>query len=120
MTISSTEWVTEIHLKNAESEQYIVQIEAQITFKAKTGQSVELQPGQNAAGSADMTESVAEGATSMTAYESGSLGIQFTNKASMSILPSEDFEAWNLTGPDRLKIVSLPGGGLGKWGIEDA
>lgn len=31
--------------------------------------------------------------------------------------PSPDYESWNVVGPDHVRVVSMPGGGLATWGV---
>jgi hypothetical protein len=45
----------------------------------------------------------------------GSLALDL-DAASLRVPASEDYEAWTLTGPHGVQIVSLPGGGLATWG----
>ncbi|WP_181311676.1 DUF6188 family protein [Nocardioides campestrisoli] len=35
----------------------------------------------------------------------------------LSVPASSDYESWNLVGPDRVLVVSMPGGQLATWGV---
>ena len=47
--------------------------------------------------------------------EDGQLLIEFDEGGTLAVLPDEKFESWQLTGPDRFLIVSLPGGETALW-----
>jgi hypothetical protein len=49
---------------------------------------------------------------SAVAFKSGHLRIVFNDGHLLRVSPDERYEAWTATGPDRMLIVSLPGGGL--------
>jgi Family of unknown function (DUF6188) len=50
-----------------------------------------------------------------TASKDGQLDLQLSNGTVMQAAPDEGFEAWTLTGPGGLQVVSLPGGQLATW-----
>lgn len=45
----------------------------------------------------------------------GSLLLQFEDGTELEVDPDPDYEAWELTSTDGLRVVSTPGGGLGIW-----
>jgi hypothetical protein len=49
------------------------------------------------------------------AFKDGRLEMAFSGDVALRVPLSEDYEPWNLTGPNGLLIVSLPGGELGIW-----
>ncbi|WP_203694382.1 DUF6188 family protein [Catellatospora coxensis] len=53
--------------------------------------------------------------TSAVAFKSGALRIVFANGRKLTVDPDSDYEAWTATGPNRMLIVSLPGGDLAVW-----
>lgn len=46
----------------------------------------------------------------------GTVLLEFSNGESLRLEPDDQFEGWELTGPNREKIVCLPGGDLAVWG----
>lgn len=51
------------------------------------------------------------------AFKNGRLELRLAAGGSVEVSASEDFEAWTGTGPDGIKLVSIPGGGLAVWGL---
>ncbi len=58
-------------------------------------------------------------ATRVEAFKDGRLEVVFADGSKLRVPADEDFEAWQLVGPDGLLIVSLPGGELAVWRPED-
>lgn len=54
------------------------------------------------------------------AYKDGRLEMDFVEGAKLRVPVGEKFEAWNLVGPDGLRLVSLPGGELAVWKPESS
>jgi hypothetical protein len=52
---------------------------------------------------------------SAVAFKSGGLRIVFSNGRKLRVSPDVRYEAWTATGPNRMLIVCLPGGGLAVW-----
>ncbi|MFC9773395.1 MULTISPECIES: DUF6188 family protein, partial [unclassified Pseudarthrobacter] len=52
------------------------------------------------------------------AFDDGRLEIVIRDGLRLSVVPEPEsvFESWNVTGPDGLMVVSLPGGELALWG----
>ena len=50
-----------------------------------------------------------------TAFKNGRLRVVFEDDSYIEVPPSQEFEAWNITGPGGLLIVSAPGGDLAIW-----
>jgi hypothetical protein len=48
-----------------------------------------------------------------TAFKDGRLRVVFEDNSHVEVPPSQEFEAWNIAGPDGLLIVSTPGGDHG-------
>jgi hypothetical protein len=43
-------------------------------------------------------------------------GCRFNDGRELMVEPSDDFEAWGLTGPKNVKAVCRPRGGVSTWG----
>jgi hypothetical protein len=59
-----------------------------------------------------------QGVTLAVAFKDGRLELTFDNGDLLRVPASEDYEPWNVVGPEGLRIVSLPGGDLGIWGTD--
>jgi hypothetical protein len=49
------------------------------------------------------------------AFKDGRLQVHFEDGSHIEVPASQQFEAWNITGPGGLLIVSIPGGDLTIW-----
>ncbi|MEU8004496.1 DUF6188 family protein [Catellatospora sp. NPDC049111] len=52
---------------------------------------------------------------SAVAFKSGALRIVFSTGRKLTVDPDPDHEGWTATGPDGMRVVSLPGGDLAVW-----
>ncbi|PKV82658.1 hypothetical protein BX283_0099 [Streptomyces sp. TLI_146] len=53
--------------------------------------------------------------TGAIAFKDGRLLVEFDQGARLTVAAAADFEAWNITGPDRVRVVCMPGGELVIW-----
>lgn len=53
--------------------------------------------------------------TSLDASKDGRLVVHFAGGGLLSVEADDDYEPWTLTGPEGLRLVSLPGGDLAVW-----
>lgn len=58
---------------------------------------------------------VGRSVTAATYAETGSLRVEFTDSATLTVEPDPDYEAWNVLGPNGLLVVCMPGGELAFW-----
>jgi hypothetical protein len=49
------------------------------------------------------------------AYTDGRLELTFSDGSTIGVPGTQDYEPWELSGPDGLKVVSVPGGELSIW-----
>lgn len=59
-----------------------------------------------------------ETVNSALAYKDGNLVIDFGESGRLIVAPDKEFEAWEVAGARRLRIVSMPGGDLAVWQVE--
>ncbi|MGC5309374.1 DUF6188 family protein [Micromonospora zamorensis] len=52
---------------------------------------------------------------SAVAFKSGALRIVFNDGHLLKVAADDVYEAWTATGPNRMLVVSLPGGDLAVW-----
>lgn len=50
---------------------------------------------------------------------SGELQIQFEDGSRIEVDVDDRYEAWQITGPDRILIVGMPGGQVAVWNADD-
>lgn len=49
------------------------------------------------------------------AFDDGHLELTFSDGARVSVPSTEDYEPWEVVGPEGMRIVSIPGGELSVW-----
>lgn len=54
----------------------------------------------------------------LSGAETGGLRIDLGDGVELRVAPDTDYEAWNLTGPDRQRAISLPGGEISTWAAD--
>lgn len=50
------------------------------------------------------------------AFKDGRLTLTFSDGSVLEVPVGRDYEPWELSGPEGMRVVSLPGGELGIWG----
>lgn len=99
-------------------ETFEVRIEAPFVFVPADGAAVTLDPETDPVGLGPVLGCVRTAVAEATAGEDGSLDVLFADGGALRVPGSGSaaFEAWILTGPAGLLVVSVPGGGLTTWG----
>lgn len=64
---------------------------------------------------APVRELIGQTVESAITEKAGTLRIVFSNGAIIAVPPDEDYEAWNVSGPNGALVVSMPGGELAIW-----
>lgn len=95
---------------------YELQVESRMELKGSDGASVLVDA--DATGSDQLSSLIGCSIVEAVAAEAGSLDVIASSDVRLHIGPGEDFESWTLTGPGGIRVVSLPGGELAKWGAE--
>jgi hypothetical protein len=57
---------------------------------------------------------------STATVDSGTLNLTFSNGTVLRVEPHEMYEAWTVTGPRGMKVVSMPGGELAVWSMDNS
>jgi hypothetical protein len=52
--------------------------------------------------------------------DSGTLNLTFSNGTVLRVEPHQMYEAWTVTGPRGMKVVSMPGGELAVWSMDNS
>ena len=52
---------------------------------------------------------------SAVAFKTGHLRCAFKNGMHLNVSPDETYEAWHITGPNSMRVVSMPGNELAVW-----
>jgi hypothetical protein len=93
---------------------YEVRIETPFSLR-QPGGDLEVTPGET-----DLPELIGRVVTVAHADDEGGLRIDFQDGSRLLVAADPDYEAWTAAGPDGLKVVSEPGGGLAVWsGAQD-
>ena len=97
------------------SDGYIFRIEQPLTLTNGDGHQHLLIPEGDPAKLAPALELARTAMTVANAFDDGHLELAFGNGATLKVLSGEDFESWEACGPEGLKLVAVPGGGLAVW-----
>jgi hypothetical protein len=84
-------------------------------FFTEKGKKVFLSPELPPVGLGPALSMLHQTVASAIAYKSGRLEVRFMNGSYFSVEPDLNFEAWEITATDGLKLVCLPGLGLAVW-----
>jgi len=94
---------------------YEVRIETAFLLRDHDGDH-EIVPGENAdADGARLEALTGRAVTVAAADDSGGLRVDLEGGARLLVPADPNYEAWTVAGPDGLKVVSLPAGGLSVW-----
>jgi hypothetical protein len=94
---------------------YEVQIESRFTIRTPDGDHA-LVAGKDTDAAATVLDALTGRlVTVATADDAGGLRIDLDGGARVRAEAGPDYEAWTVAGPDGMKVVSLPGGGLSVW-----
>ncbi|GAB3407660.1 DUF6188 family protein [Flindersiella endophytica] len=91
-----------------------VTIESAFVLRAADGGGEQLVPGDPPTLAPALTFWQRTAASAL-AYDDGRLELRFGDGGTIDVPSDERYEAWNLTGPGGLRVVSMPGGELAIW-----
>lgn len=90
-------------------------IEQPFAYVDRAGRQVRLDPEDDPTGVGPALATARAVVERAVAYTDGALEIVFTDGSAVRVQGGTDFEAWQLTGPGGLLVVSAPGGELAIW-----
>jgi hypothetical protein len=96
------------------SDAYFVGIESPFTVELQ-GRIVSLSPEDDEEAFKPLREMICQTVADAVAAKSGSLTVLFANGVRITVEPDPAYEAWNVSGPDGMLVVSTPGGKLATW-----
>jgi hypothetical protein len=91
------------------------QIESPFTLTGPDHASERFVPGQEAAALGTALVVLRRQVVDAVADKRGELVITLAGDLVLRSPPSQEYEAWNVTGPDGFRVVSMPGGELAIW-----
>lgn len=113
------DWALTLRLEHP-SGTFEVRIEQPFTFTSATGSEVLLVPENDPTGLGPVLACSRTAVEEAAASDDGELAMSFADGSSIRIRSSPDHEAWGLTGPAGLRVVSVPGGELAIWQPDQA
>jgi hypothetical protein len=84
------------------------------------GTTVEIDPDRGPASMGQTQPLQGMTFSSVTARKDGQLDIAFREGATIHVSPSEEYETWELWGPQGCGLVCLPGGDVAVWLPKDS
>lgn len=97
------------------SEDYEVRVETDASVQAPGGGHVLFDPESPGPTAAQLVSLVHDTITSAEVGSVGGLLISFESGAELAVAPDSDYEAWELVGPNRSRVVCMPGGEIARW-----
>ncbi|WP_329456348.1 DUF6188 family protein [Streptomyces sp. NBC_01497] len=97
-----------------------VRIEEHIRMAAMDGAGLTIDPEGDAQQLAPILSLLHQEVRYLHALKTGDLQICLEGGTSLHVSASDDYEPWEITGPQEVRIVSTPGGSLATWGIPPA
>lgn len=94
---------------------YDLRIENDFTFAPAGAAEVVLRPEEDPTGLGPVLACARTSAEEVLAFDDGRLTASFADGSRLVVDSSQDYEAWNLSGPDRMLVVATPGGDLAIW-----
>ena len=86
-----------------------------LVLPARAGGSLRVPMHGSAVEMAPALELLHQVPTLLDAHKDGRLVLHFAAGGQLSVDADPEYEPWTLTGPDGLRLVSMPGGDLAVW-----
>lgn len=96
-------------------ESFLIEIREPFTFVRADGQPTTIEPEADPLGMGAALSVLRGKVVEAVVYEDGRLEIHFERGERIRVSAGTQYEPWTVTGPDGLRFVSLPGGGLAIW-----
>lgn len=94
---------------------FVVRIEQAFTLSAADGSTSEHDPEGDPRGMSDTLSVLRATITRSIAHKDGRLEIDFEDGSLIRVPGSDEYEPWQFTGPDGLRMVPAAGGELVVW-----
>jgi hypothetical protein len=94
---------------------YEIRVEQAFEFTAADGTVVRADPEADPAGLGPVLACARTDVAAGNAFEDGRLELVFADGSVIRVPASEEFEAWEVAGPDGMRVVSGPGSKLTTW-----
>ncbi len=93
----------------------LVRIEAPFVLRTNSQEQWKLTPGDGAEEFAPILSALHSVAGDWRATDDGRLELSFFSGISIEVLPSSDYEAWQIVAPDGARYVGGPGARVTAW-----
>lgn len=89
---------------------YVIRLECPFVYTSAQGEEFHIDPGGDPVLTAPVLAVTRQQARGGRAHVDGRLELFFDDDSNLRIPPSEDYEAWTVSGPDGWLLVCTPGG----------
>ncbi|WP_222704609.1 DUF6188 family protein [Actinomyces polynesiensis] len=93
----------------------VVRIEQPLVLRTADGAEALIEPNGDVGALAPLLQLVRDELVRGIVEPDGHLLLSFESGYSIVVSPSAAFEAWEVSAPDGLRLVALPGGGVAEW-----
>ncbi|WP_405489074.1 DUF6188 family protein [Nocardia sp. NBC_00511] len=108
-----------VTIRMGQSSEFELQIEGEIDLRLPTGDIHHVTAEKYADIQPELNAIVGSAVLAADADEVHGLVIDFESGNRITIPVDQDYEAWNVTGPDGYRVISLPGGELAFWSAKN-
>jgi uncharacterized protein DUF6188 len=102
-------------LIRADDEEYTVRIEESISLRDPAGVDARLTPADEPSKLGPVLPLLRRSAVRLDAFKDGRLEIETSEGDLLTVLASEDFEPWEISGPNGTRLVSTPDKAVSVW-----
>lgn len=109
------DWAITLAIGSPEEAGLDVRIEQPCILLDPDGKEVLLVPDGDPAQLAPTLRVLRRSAVRVDAFKDGHLELEFAGGYVLSVPAAEDYEPWEISGPNGVRLVSVPGGSVSVW-----
>jgi len=113
-TVSRVAFTGSVRIEFSNASTYLLRCESGIALESKSGKySMRGTPWEETM--VELDQLIGLKVVESRVADDGKLTIAFEDGSKLEALPDQQFESWQLSGPGRFLVVSLPGGETVEW-----
>jgi Family of unknown function (DUF6188) len=112
------DWAVTLTVGSPQVEAFDLRIEQPCILVGPDGKEVLLVPDGDPVRLAPVLGLLRRSVMRIDAFKDGHLEIEFEGGYLLSVPAAEDYEPWEISGPDGTRLVSVPGGNVSVWGTD--
>jgi hypothetical protein len=109
------DWAVTLSVAAPHIEAFEIRIEQPFVLSGSNGEEILLNPEGIAANLAPALALLRLSVVRIDAFKDGHLELDFAEGYSLSVAAAEDYEPWEISGVNGVRLVSVPGGNVAVW-----